>query len=172
MQAVQVQADPAKRLVLGVGALVLDHEGVLLIKRGTPPSKGSWSLPGGKVEFGESLTEALEREVLEETGLHVQVGELAATYERLPAEHEEKSRMADVILSQIHEEMIQDSIQGTGTNHYVVLDYFCKCTGGQLQAGDDATEVAWIAWNDLASLSLTPLTMNLIQRASITVTSR
>ncbi len=119
-----------RRPVLGVGALVFDQGRVLLVKRGTHPAKGYWSIPGGKLKRGESVVQAVEREMLEETGLRVRPGELVAVYERLPSD-------------------------GGGGEHYVVLDYLCEAAGGLLRAGDDAAEVGWFEIGTLHSLRLT-----------------
>ena len=100
-----------RRPILGVGGVLFDGERVLLVKRGAHPAKGYWSIPGGKLVVGETLAEAVEREMLEETGLRVRAGALVEVYERLPR-------------------------PGAGgvADHYVVLDYLCEATGGLLQA--------------------------------------
>jgi len=123
----------AQRPVIGVGGLVFDRGNVLLVRRGAHPAKGFWSIPGGKVVHGESLAEAVEREMLEETGLRVRVGPLVEIYERLPR-------------------------RGAGgmDDHFVVLDYLCEATGGLLCAGDDAEEVGWFAVSELSGLHMTP----------------
>lgn len=112
--------------------MVFDSQRILLVRRGVRPAKGQWSIPGGKLRQGETLTEALQREMLEETGLRVRVGELVAIYERLPREEGERSG-----------------------RHYVVLDYLCEAVGGLLRAGDDAADAKWFAINDLQNLRLT-----------------
>lgn len=121
---------PERRPVLGVGALVFDRDHVLLVKRGAHPAKGYWSIPGGKLRRGESIVQAVEREMLEETGLRVRPGELVAVYERLPTD-------------------------GGEGEHYVVLDYLCEAAGGVLRAGDDAAEVGWFGISTLHTLRLT-----------------
>lgn len=123
----------ARRPVIGVGGLVFDRGNVLLVRRGAHPAKGFWSIPGGKVVHGESLAEAVEREMLEETGLRVRVGPLVEIYERLPR-------------------------RGAGgmDDHFVVLDYLCEATGGLLRAGDDAEEAGWFAVSELSGLHMTP----------------
>ncbi|WP_436773497.1 NUDIX hydrolase [Yinghuangia sp. YIM S09857] len=111
-----------------VGAIVLDGEGrILLIRRGTPPGKGLWSLPGGRVEPGESDAGALARELLEETGLEVTVGPLVGSVTR-PA-------------------------PDGGT--YDIRDYACIVHGGTMQAGDDAESVRWVPADQLRLLELT-----------------
>lgn len=106
---------------------------VLLVQRGSRPAKGLWSIPGGKVRRGETLAEAVRREMLEETGMRVSAGRLVAVYERLPEPECEGSE-----------------------RHFVVLDYLCDAVGGRLRAGDDAAKADWFALEDLAHLPLTP----------------
>ena len=118
--------------ILGVGGLVFDRGRVLLVKRGVPPAQGLWSIPGGKLRRGESLAQAVERELSEETGQRVRAGELVAVYERLPRADE-----------------------GDRGRHYVVLDFLCESNGGSLRAGDDAADVGWFRVNELDGLSLT-----------------
>jgi len=111
-----------------VGALVSDRAGrLLLVRRGRPPGRGLWSLPGGRVEHGESDAVALVREVREETGLAVEVGEPVGQVERA----------------------------GPGGVVYEIRDYRCTVVGGSLIAGDDAAEVRWVALGELLALPTT-----------------
>ncbi|GAA3822962.1 NUDIX domain-containing protein [Sphaerisporangium flaviroseum] len=111
-----------------MGGIVVDGaERLLLIRRGHPPGEGLWSLPGGRVEPGESDAGALERELLEETGLSVSIGELAGTVER-PG--------PDGVVYEIH-------------------DYFATAAEGTPRPGDDAADVGWFTRGDLALLPLT-----------------
>ncbi len=111
-----------------VGAVVTDGRGrLLLIRRGSAPGAGLWSLPGGRVEPGESDAAALAREMREETGLDVTVGRLLGTV-RLPA---------------------------GGDNVFDVRDYLVTVTGGVLSAGDDAREARWVNAGDMGALPLT-----------------
>jgi 8-oxo-dGTP diphosphatase len=111
------------------GAIVHDADGrLLLIRRGRPPSAGSWSVPGGRCEPDESPAEACVREVAEETGLQVAIGRLAGRVER-PA---------------------------PGAGVYVIDDFVCRVVGGSLAAADDAIEARWVTRADLASLQLVP----------------
>ena len=119
--------------VAGVGAIVFQKDEVLLVRRGTAPQKGLWSLPGGALELGESLHQGVRREVLEETGLEVRVLEFAEAFERI---------------------MTDDN--GAVEYHYVLLDYLCEPVGGVLAAGDDAAEAAWVNRADLSERPLTP----------------
>lgn len=111
-----------------VGGIIVDGaERLLLILRGHPPGEGLWSLPGGRVEPGESDAAALERELLEETGLRVRVGDLAGTVER----------------------------PGPAGVLYEIHDYFATSAGGTPRPGDDAADVGWFGPGDLARLPLT-----------------
>lgn len=125
---------------LAVGAVIVDPRAdgphVVLVRRTSPPRVGQWSLPGGKVERGETLERAVVREIREECGLDVRVGPLL-----------------EVI------ELIDERV------HYVVLDYVCSVVGGALRAGDDASEAAWVAAYDLAEYSVTEAVARVISRA-------
>ena len=112
--------------VLGVGAVVVDHDRLLLVRRGRTPAKGEWSVPGGKVEHGEALMEAVTRELREETGLEGVCGALLGWGERIDDD-----------------------------THYVILDFEVTLVGDhQPTAGDDAAEVAWVELHDVAELPL------------------
>jgi mutator protein MutT len=124
---------------VAVGAVVLDRATggprVVLIRRARAPLEGRWSLPGGRVEPGERLEEAVRREVLEETGLAVKVG-----------------RLLEVV------EVIEAGF------HYVILDYLCEPTEGALRAGSDAAEAAWVSAFDLAEYAVTPAVARVVSR--------
>lgn len=113
-----------------MGAVVVDGDRLLLIKRGKEPSKGSWSVPGGRVEPGESDVAAVAREVHEETGLTVRVGPLAGSVER----------------------------DGLGGVLYVIRDYRCEPLSptSQVRAGDDAADVGWFTAAEVRRLPCTP----------------
>jgi 8-oxo-dGTP diphosphatase len=130
------------RPIVAVGAVIIDGERVLLIKRANEPSKGEWSLPGGAVEVGESLEAALAREVREETGLDVTVGPVVEVLDRI--------RRDDV-----------DRVE----YHYVIVDYLCRPRGGTATCGSDADEVRWAPLDDLASVRLTPSVLAVIEKA-------
>ncbi len=132
---------PALPLV-GVGAVVVDKGRVLLVRRGREPLKGQWSIPGGLLEIGESLTGGVAREVLEETGLVVETMELIELLDRI---HREGDRVR---------------------YHYVIADYLCRVSGGELLAGSDADEVRWAEraeWNSHSILKLDPVTVRVIE---------
>jgi ADP-ribose pyrophosphatase YjhB (NUDIX family) len=128
--------------VLGVGALIFRRDAILLVERGKQPLKGYWSLPGGAVEPGESLAAAIRREVLEETGLDVKPLSVAEIFERI----------------------LRDKA-GNTEYHYVLIDYLCKVTGGELRAGDDSAAAEWVRRKELPSRKLTEGTLEVIERA-------
>lgn len=127
--------------MLGVGALILDGDKILLVERAGEPLKGWWSLPGGVVETGETLELAVRREIREETGL--EVGELK--------------------LVEVFERIMPDA-EGKPEYHYVLMDYLCHPTGGRLQAGDDAGRVAWFTEAELENLRITEGTPRVIAK--------
>ena len=116
---------------------------MLLVERGRPPLAGHWSLPGGAVETGERLEQAVMREVFEETGLTVTVHQIATVFERM---------------------MHTDS--GTCEYHYVLIDFYCTITGGELRAGDDSQSVGWFELEDLSGLHMTEGTREVISACS------
>ena len=129
------------RPVVGVGALIFNQQGqVLLVERGNPPLCGYWSLPGGAVETGERLEEAMAREVLEETGLEVAVGSIATVFER-----------------------IMPDAEGACEYHYVLIDFYCTVIGGVLQAGDDSRQACWRDLSAVDSIELTAGTREVLQ---------
>jgi ADP-ribose pyrophosphatase YjhB (NUDIX family) len=127
---------------MAVGAVVVDGGRVLLVRRGNPPLKGHWSLPGGVLELGESLAEGLVREVREETGLIVEPVELVELLDRI---HREGERVQ---------------------YHYVIADYLCRVVGGEMLAASDADAVRWVEraeWNSHSALELDPITVRVIE---------
>lgn len=115
---------------------------VLLVERGHEPLEGYWSLPGGAVEVGERLEEAVRREVREETGLEVELVSMVEVFERI-------MRDAD----------------GRSEYHYVLVDYLCRVSGGGLRAGDDASRCAWVRREDLGGCRLTEGSLPVIEKA-------
>jgi|ERR1019366_6223701 8-oxo-dGTP diphosphatase len=117
--------------LVGVGAVIIEGDRVLLIRRGQPPLLGEWSLPGGVLECGETLREAVAREAREETGLLVETGEMLGVYERVIRDDEKRVRY-----------------------HYVLIDFLCRAVGGDLKAGSDAADVRWFTRDELPALNL------------------
>jgi len=116
---------------VGVGAVIVQNDRVLLIRRGTAPLLGEWSLPGGVLECGETLREAVAREAREETGLVVETGEMLGVYERIIPGDDGRVRY-----------------------HFVLLDFLCRAVGGDLKAGSDAADVRWFSREELPALNL------------------
>ncbi|MBP6964686.1 MAG: NUDIX hydrolase [Armatimonadetes bacterium] len=117
-----------RRPVPAVAAVIAQDGRLLLIRRGAEPSRGKWSLPGGSVEWGETLTDAVRREVREETGLEIEVGKVAGVFDIITDDEE---------------------------YHYVIVDYFARPVGGELRPGDDASDARWASAEELDSLDLT-----------------
>ena len=126
----------------GVGALIIRRNKIVLVERGRDPLKGYWSLPGGLIEPGEKIEDALVREVREETGLLVRPAKMFEIFER-----------------------IMPDAAGRAEYHYILHDYLCRVVGGVLLAGDDAGRVAWVDRAALKKLPLTEGTLAVIERA-------
>lgn len=129
------------RPIVAVGALIIQDGRVLLVRRATEPLKGEWSLPGGVVETGETLEEAVKREVLEETGIETFVQRAVGLFQRI----------------------IPDA-NGRVRFHYVVHDYLCGPSMGETKAADDVDQVAWFTKDEVKTLPLQPFTRDLILR--------
>jgi len=128
--------------LVGVGAIIIENERILLVRRGRPPGEGEWSIPGGLVKVGETLKEAVIREAYEETGLQVQPEGLVELLER-----------------------IFPDIDGRVRYHYVLADYWCRVVGGALLAGSDAAEAMWVNYRELGLYGLSPVTLGVIAKA-------
>lgn len=117
--------------LVGVGAIIIDEDRVVLVKRGHAPLQGKWSIPGGVLEVGETLRKAVVREVREETGLTIEPGELLGVFERV----------------------LPDD-QGRMRYHYVLIDFLCRMVTGELSAADDAEQARWFQRHELPGLEL------------------
>ena len=127
---------------MGVGAVVFRGGEVLLVRRGQEPALGSWSLPGGLVELGETLEAAIQRELAEETGLSVTLLGVSAVVERIFPDPE-----------------------GRIAYHYVLVDYLCDYLGGELSPGSDITATRFVPVGELAGFDLPQFTADVIRRA-------
>ncbi len=131
------------RPVVGVGAVILRDDRVLLVRRGRPPRAGQWSLPGGAQKLGETVEEAVRREIREETGLELARIELLA------------------VVDSIHRDP-----DGRIRYHYTLIDVLGEAAPGEVRPGDDAQEVAWFPLSELERLDLWDETLRVIRLAS------
>lgn len=125
---------------VGVGAVVVHDGRVLLIRRAKEPLSGRWVVPGGTVELGETLEEAVSREVLEETGILVRPLEVMTVFDRI------------------------ERRDGGVAYHFVIVDYRCAFVSGALRAASDAQDAAWVAECDLGQYDLPALALELVRR--------
>lgn len=124
---------------VAVGAVVFKDNKVLLIKRAKPPAQGLWAIPGGSVELGETLQQAAEREILEETGITILAKEPVYTFDVI--EKDEKNRICF---------------------HYVIVDLIADYISGQPLPGDDADEARWVSFRELKNLDVNPRTLKVL----------
>jgi len=126
--------------LVAVGAVVFNKDKVLLVLRAKPPAENHWTIPGGCVELGETLQEAAEREIREETGLTIRAGEPVYTFD-----------------------VIKRDANGAIRFHYVIVDLEADYVSGELRAGDDATDVCWASFKDVKSLRVSAATRKLLK---------
>lgn len=138
-----------ERPVIGVGGVIVDRGRTVLIRRGTEPLRGEWSIPGGTIEIGETLEEAVRRELREETGLAVRVLELIELFDRIYMENAASSA--------------QDKKKPR--YHYVIADYLCELIGGEPRAGSDVTDLAFAREDELAKFRLTEKATSVLKKA-------
>ena len=138
-----------ERPVVGVGGVIVDAGRTVLIRRGTEPLLGQWSIPGGSIEIGETIEEAVRRELREETGLEVRVLELIELFDRIylengaaPPQNKKKPRY-----------------------HYVIADYLCELAGGEPHAGSDVTDLAFAREDELGEFHLTEKATSVLKKA-------
>jgi len=138
-----------ERPVVGVGGVIIDRGRALLIRRGSEPLLGEWSIPGGTLELGESLGNGVARELLEETGIEVRVLDLIEVFDRIflddgatAAEEKQKPRF-----------------------HFVIVDYLCERLAGEPHAGSDVTDVALAREEELPRFHLTETATRVLKKA-------
>ncbi len=129
------------RPVVAVGAIVIKNDEVLLVLRGKPPSENRWAIPGGSVNLGETLQEAAEREIKEETGLVIKAREPVFTFDIVETDDHDKVRF-----------------------HYVIVDLFADYVSGEPKPGDDVTDARWVSKSGLDHLRVSPLTLKLLEK--------
>jgi 8-oxo-dGTP diphosphatase len=117
---------------IGVGALIFRDDHILLVQRGHEPNKGKWTIPGGLVELGESLEQAVHRELLEECGITARLLDRLNVFEYI--QHDDNARVK---------------------YHYIIVDYLAEYLKGKLQAGSDIDQASWIAIDEVQSFDIT-----------------
>ncbi len=127
------------RPIVSAGAVIIEDERVLLVRRATEPLQGEWSVPGGAVELGETLRAAAAREAREECGLTVRATDVLGVYDS-----------------------IFPDASGKPQFHYVLIDFLCRVTGGELRASGDAADARWFAREELIALNLRPSILEVI----------
>ena len=137
-----VRREYPERPMVGVGGVVIRDERALLIRRGSAPLEGEWSIPGGMLEIGETILDGVQRELLEETAIEVKVLDLIEVFERLTRDEAGKLKY-----------------------HFVILDYLCEAVRGEARAGSDVTDVAWARAEELDAYSLTTTATRVFQKA-------
>lgn len=136
-----MQREYPKHPLVGVGGVVIERDRVLLIRRGTEPLKGEWSIPGGMLELGEELAAGVQRELKEETGLNVEPLEHIVVFDRIMRDGERVKY------------------------HYVIVDYLCRRKSGRLRPGSDVVDARWVRREDLPEYHLTDMATQVILEA-------
>jgi mutator protein MutT len=137
-----VPRDYPDRPFLGVGAIIVQDDHILLVRRANPPLQGEWSIPGGLVEVGETTKEAIIREIQEETSLEIEPVKLVEVFERILRD---KSNLVQY--------------------HFVLIDYVCRIVSGEPRAGSDVSELRWAKMKELDGLKVSPETCAVIRKA-------
>jgi ADP-ribose pyrophosphatase YjhB (NUDIX family) len=137
-----MRRDYPDRPIVGVGAVVVQNGLALVVRRATEPLKGEWSIPGGMLELGEKLRDGIAREVLEETGLTVEVGDVLDVFDSIFPDAEGKTQY-----------------------HYVLIDFVCYPTAGTLQASSDVSDAKWVSAEEAAQLGMKSATVGVICKA-------
>lgn len=126
-----MKRDYPEQPLIGVGAVIVSGNRVLLVRRDSEPLRGEWSVPGGMLELGEKLRDGVRREALEETGLVVEPGEVIDVFDSI----------------------FTDAL-GRTQYHYVLIDYLCRPISGEARAGSDVSDVRWVTLEALPAMGL------------------
>lgn len=137
-----MKRDYPDRPLVGVGAVIVHDNKLVIVQRGTEPLKGQWSIPGGALEVGETLRECAAREALEETGLRVEAGEVLEVFDSI-------YRQKD----------------GRIQYHYVLIDFACRLVGGELRSGGDAVQARWVTPEQLSEFEVAETARKVIAKA-------
>jgi len=153
--------------LVGVGGVVIDQDRALLVRRATEPALGEWTIPGGLLEVGETLTAAVEREILEETGLTVRVVELIEALERIFSDSGEIC--PDLSIERLPSGS-QEVSRTLGTRprpryHYVILDYLCERVSGEPSIHPEISDVAFVREEELGNYALTAAATRVLHKA-------
>jgi ADP-ribose pyrophosphatase YjhB (NUDIX family) len=135
--------------VVGIGGVIIEQGRTLLIRRGSEPLRGEWSIPGGTLEVGETLHEGVARELLEETGVEIRVLELIEVFDRIFLENEASGTPP----------------RKTPRFHFVIVDYLCERVSGEPRAGSDVTDVAFAREDELPQFHLTETVKRVLKKA-------
>ncbi len=135
--------------VVGIGGVIIEQGRTLLIRRGSEPLRGEWSIPGGTLEVGETLQEGVARELLEETGVEIRVLELIEVFDRIFLENEASDT----------------PLRKTPRFHFVIVDYLCERVSGEPRAGSDVTDVAFAREDELPQFHLTETVKRVLKKA-------
>jgi len=130
--------------VVGVGAVVIKDEKVLLVKRGVDPNKGLWAIPGGSLKLGETLQEGAEREIMEETGIIIRAKEPVYSFDFFERDGDGRIRF-----------------------HYVIVDMMADYIGGEVQGADDALEARWVSPEELKDMEVSRNTLKILDSLKI-----
>jgi len=136
-----VKREYPDRPIVGVGGVVVQNGRVVLVRRAKAPRMGEWSIPGGMLELGETLRDGVAREIEEETGLRVKSEEVLDVFDSIVTDAEGKTQY-----------------------HYVLVDYLCSVTGGELRAASDVSEARWATREEALSLVKREITVGVIRK--------
>ena len=148
-----------ERPVVGVGGVVIEAGRALLIRRGSDPLRGQWSIPGGTLELGESLETGVIRELKEETGLTVRIVEMIEVFERIYGDE------ADAAGREPRDSASAAATKKRPRYHYVIIDYLCERLDGDAVAGSDVTDVAYATEDEFVRYGLTETATRILRKA-------